>query len=83
MCVPQPTANSLWIVSPANAQHLRGEALASWIDSIFRWLAHRRALRALTDLDDRLLADVGMTRSDVDHEMAKAISRAFARRHMK
>lgn len=83
MCVPQPTAHSFWIVSPAQAQHLRGEAFASAIDRICRWLAHRRTLRALADLDARLLADVGLTRSQVDREMAKAIVRAFARRHMK
>ncbi len=83
MCVPQPTANSYWITSPAGAQHLRGEALTAGIDCIRRWLTRRRQLRVLAELNDRLLDDVGLTRSDVDREMTMAIGRAFARRHMK
>lgn len=83
MCVPQSTAHSFWIVSPAQAQHLRGEAAANGFLTIRRWLARRRQLRALKQLDERLLADVGLTREDADREMATALWRAFSRRHLK
>ena len=38
--------------------------LAGWIDGISRWLERRRQWRALRDLDDRLLADVGISAED-------------------
>lgn len=35
--------------------------LAGWIDDIGRWLDRRRQWQALRELDDRLLADVGIS----------------------
>ena len=35
--------------------------LAGWIDGIGRWLDRRRQWQALRELDDRLLADVGIS----------------------
>jgi uncharacterized protein YjiS (DUF1127 family) len=36
------------------------------VRSLARWLETRRQLRALTELDDRLLRDVGLSREDVE-----------------
>ncbi len=38
--------------------------LAGWIDGIGRWLERRRQWQALRELDDRLLADVGISAED-------------------
>ena len=83
MCAPQPSPFGYWIVSPAQAQHLRGEALIGGFQIVRRWLTRSRQMRALADLDDRLLDDVGLTRSDAEREMARAIRHSFARRHQK
>ena len=82
MCALQPSPTSHWIVSPAQAQHLRGEAFAGGISLVRRWLARRRQLRALAKLDDRLLADVGIAREAAQREIARTFWRTYARRHM-
>ena len=38
--------------------------LAGWINGIGRWLDRRRQWQALRELDDRLLADVGISPED-------------------
>ncbi len=68
MCVQQPSPQGNWIVSPAQAQHLRGEALAGGIQLMRRWFARRRQLRALAVLDDRQLDDIGVSRADAERE---------------
>lgn len=35
------------------------------IESIRRWRARNTAIAALSRMDDRLLADIGITRSDI------------------
>ena len=83
MCIPQATHNGMWHLSPAEAQHLRGESLLSGIGIIRAWLVRRRQLRALAELDDRLLDDVGISREAAEREIARSFRRAYARRHMK
>jgi uncharacterized protein YjiS (DUF1127 family) len=42
-----------------------------------RWSAERRRraqLRALLDKDDRILADIGLTRTDIEHALAQPIT---------
>lgn len=83
MCAPQPSPFGYWLVSPAQAQHLRGEALTGGFQILRRWLTRTRPMRVPADLDDRLLDDVRPTRSDAEREMARAIRHSFARRHQK
>jgi uncharacterized protein YjiS (DUF1127 family) len=45
---------------PATAKTL----LAGWIDGVGGWLERRRQWQALRELDDRLLADVGISAED-------------------
>jgi uncharacterized protein YjiS (DUF1127 family) len=40
-------------------------ALASYLGSLWRQWNHRRQLRSISDLDDHLLCDIGVTREDV------------------
>ncbi len=83
MCVPQPSPRGHLIVSPARVQHLRGEAVAGGILLMLRWFAHRRQLRALAALDDRLLDDIGVARADVERGFQTSFRRVYARRHMR
>ena len=47
--------------------------------SVARWLETRRQLRALSELDDHLLVDIGLSREDVK----RASSRPFWMRHLR
>ena len=58
------------------ANELRGEAMAEMFVKLGRWIAKLvrnwqqsvadgRAMRELASLDDRMLADIGVTRSDI------------------
>jgi uncharacterized protein YjiS (DUF1127 family) len=37
------------------------------IDAFRRWVHYRRNLRALAQLDDRMLRDIGLNRSGLDY----------------
>lgn len=40
-------------------------------DQLFTWLDRARQRRHLGELDDRLLRDIGLSRSDVDQEISR------------
>ena len=44
-----------------------------WLQAkrLFKAISHRRGIATLADADDRLLADIGLTRADVHHAMAE------------
>ena len=51
--------------------HFRRMAPRRWPRVIGTWIEHHRQRRALAELDDRLLKDIGITRSEADREIAK------------
>ncbi|MCO5145730.1 MAG: DUF1127 domain-containing protein [Aquamicrobium sp.] len=51
------------------ARHWR--AIAAGARVLCRWCARRRQRRALGHLDDRLLADIGLTRTQAEAERRK------------
>lgn len=83
MCVPTSSPFGYWSVSPAQAQHLRGEAVESGIQLMRHWFERRRQLRALAALDNRLLDDIGVAHAEAEREIAKSFQNVYARRHMK
>ena len=50
---------------------LRDAAFAYIARAVARWIARGRQRRDLAELDDRLLADIGVTRAQVAREAAK------------
>lgn len=49
----------------------RGTSLADKIDIIMTWIERTQQRRALARLDDRLLADIGLSRSQAEQEGCK------------
>lgn len=83
MCVPKSSPLGYWIVSPADVQHLRGEAFEGGIQLMRRWFSHRRTLRAQSALDDRLIVEAGVSRTESEKQRAKPFRNIYARRHLK
>jgi uncharacterized protein YjiS (DUF1127 family) len=65
------------------ANEMRGEAMAEMFVKAWRWIAklvrtwqqsvaEGRAMRELASLDDRMLADIGVTRSDIPGVVRRA-----------
>jgi len=55
-----------WIVAPAG-----GEPRIGIATQLQQWLQRSRTRREITELDDHLLRDIGLTRSDVMAESRK------------
>jgi uncharacterized protein YjiS (DUF1127 family) len=53
-----------------NANPMKGPTMNSLIASLLRRSANRRTYASLMALDDRLLADIGLTRTDLKQMMA-------------
>jgi uncharacterized protein YjiS (DUF1127 family) len=51
-------------------------ALSSMVEAVLEWQERGRQRQMLGRLDDRLLRDVGLTRSDVEQERAKSFWQA-------
>ena len=51
-------------------------AMVSMVCAFYEWRERTRQRKMLARLDDRLLSDVGLSRSDVENEVAKPFWRA-------
>jgi uncharacterized protein YjiS (DUF1127 family) len=64
-----------------------GDALMGTVRKIAHevrsWIERSRQRRALQDLDDRLLNDIGLSRDEARRECAKLFWQTYARRHLK
>ena len=63
------------LAAPATSHHAAAvvRLMSGAVQAVSRWIERRRQLRALADLDDHLLRDVGLTREDVQ----RACSQSF------
>ena len=61
------------VISLAPSSHSIPRLVANAMRSVAEWAARRRQLRALSELDDDLLRDIGLSHDDVEH----ACSRPF------
>ena len=57
--------------APAHARRSTGGEQYVCARAFKTWLERSNQLRALAELDDRMLRDIGVTRSQVQHEIAK------------
>jgi uncharacterized protein YjiS (DUF1127 family) len=58
-------------IDPARAHRWRSYSLAYWISIAIQCYERRRERRALLELDDRMLADLGITKSQAIDEARK------------
>jgi uncharacterized protein YjiS (DUF1127 family) len=55
-----------------NSRYLRPYSVTHWVKAAIRWRELRRQRRALLQLDDRMLADIGITRSQAFEQAKKS-----------
>ena len=67
---PGTTGSLLLTVRSVGGSRARS-AFSSMVEAILEWQERGRQRQMLGRLDDRLLRDVGLTRSDVEQERAK------------
>lgn len=65
--------------SIGSATSISGRVLVQWISragrDVLKNLRHRHEIRALTEFDDRLLKDIGLTRADVQGALSESLLR--------
>ena len=68
-----PTCDDIPQTTPlgAHPSYLNGGRLRAWVGFLWTGFERCRQRRALADLDDRLLHDIGITRSEAQREAAK------------
>ncbi|MEM7524262.1 MAG: DUF1127 domain-containing protein [Pseudomonadota bacterium] len=58
-----------------NTTHIAAPAVNGWIarqvDAYRAWLSYRKTVAALAQLSDRELADIGLTRSEINYVARK------------
>jgi len=59
-----------YFVRPTRAKADSG-LVTRLFDQLFTWLDRARQRRHLSELDDRLLRDIGLSGAEVDHEVSR------------